>query len=121
MQSYTQKLLRLLRPQKNGLHVEMFKKKKVHDKISLQWRWVFLFSFLRLAFEEFFRSLLVGGCMIYPESVALQTAAVLQAAARGCYPAAALCTASIIQRMTNSIKSRREGRNYVSVVGGEVH
>lgn len=59
--------------------------------------------------------------MIYPESVALQTAAVLQAEARGCYPAAALCAASIIQRVTNSIKSRREGRNYVSVVGGEVH
>lgn len=71
--------------------------------------------------EGFFLSVLVGGCMIYPESVALQTAAVLQAEARGCYPAAALCAASIIQRVTNSIKSRREGRNYVSVVGGEVH
>lgn len=121
MQSYTQKLLRLLRPpQKNGLHVKMFKKKML-DKIYLLWRWCLVSSFLRLVFEEFFLSLLVGGCMIHPESVALQTAAVLQAEARGRYPAAALCAASIIQRMTNSIKSRREGRNYVSVVSAGVH
>lgn len=75
-----------------------------------------VFRFLLFAIAEFFPSLPVGGCVIHPESVALQTAAVLQAEAGGCYPAA-LCTASIIQRMTNSIKSRREGRNCVSVRG----
>lgn len=48
--------------------------------------------------------------MIYPEGIALQTAAVMQAEARGCYPAAAaLCTASIIQRMANFIKSETKG------------
>lgn len=71
-------------------------------------------------FEEFFIHLLVGGFMIYPEGIALQTAAVMQAEAGGCYPAAAaaLCTTSIIQRMTNSIKSRRKGRNHVGVISG---
>lgn len=76
--------------------------------------------FLWLGSEELPVCPPVDGCRAYPEGMALQTAAVVQAEAGGSYPAAALCTASIIQRMIQkmiiSSKAKQRGALTMSML-----
>lgn len=116
MQSYTQKLLRLLPRRKKKKKALCVKKqhRKIHNLEGLFFLW--------LGSEELFVCLLVSWCRAYPEGTALQTAAEVQAEAGGCYSAAALRTASIIQRMTNFIHSkikREKTMSMLSTVGSE--